>query len=172
MLHVYFGEGKGKTTAALGLMVRAAGSGRRALLVQFLKGSNSGEIQVLMDIPGIQVLRNEKNLGFYKNMNQKDKEEAYGMHTANLRRALELVRERQVDLVILDEICAAYQYRLLDQNLVHEMLTEQEQGEWELVLTGRKPAELFLASADYITEMKKVRHPYDKGICARKGIEY
>lgn len=172
MIHVYYGEGKGKTTAAAGLALRAAGNGLRVLFVQFMKARPSGETAMLSAIPGVIVLKNRTELGFYKNMTAAQKEQAFEMHRQNLEKAAKLIEEDGCGLLVLDEVFSAYAYGLLDREVVLSFLTRAEEGQFELVLTGREPDDVFTEKADYITQMKKERHPYDKGAAARKGIEY
>lgn len=171
LIHLYYGEGKGKTTAAAGLALRAAGSGKKVVFVQFLKGSISGEVEAFGQLEQIEVFRNEKDMGFLNSMSREQVEQVVAIHNRNLQKSWEMVGKKQCDLLVLDEICAAYEYKVIDRKLVDKLLTEKPK-ELEIVLTGRNPAEIFIKSADYITEMRKVRHPYDKGIAARKGIEY
>lgn len=172
MIHVYYGEGKGKTTAAAGLALRAAGNGLRVLFVQFMKARSSGETAMLSALPGVTVLKNQTELGFYKRMTVEQKEQAYEMHRQSLERAAELIEGEGCGLLVLDEVFSAYGYGLLDREAVLSLLSRAEEGQFELVLTGREPDAVFIERADYITQMKKERHPFDKGVSARKGIEY
>lgn len=171
MVHVYHGDGKGKTTAAMGLAIRSAGVGNLVVIVQFLKGSPTGEIEVLSRIPEITVLRNQEDLGFVKWMTEEEKKQAEMMHNINLMQAIELINQGKCDLLVLDELASTYNYGLVDQNMVQTLL-EMRPKDLEIVITGREPAQLFIDHADYITEMKKIRHPYDNGTPARKGVEF
>lgn len=175
MIHLYTGDGKGKTTAAIGLCMRAAGWNRQVCFAQFMKGNDTGELHVLKNLPEVTILRSEKNFGFYSSMSESDKEELTEMHNCILDRILELVESGNCQLVILDEITYPVNWGLLDREKLKRLLMFGQQGtdqEIELVLTGRS-AETFLSDrADYITEMKCVRHPYKKGTEARKGIEF
>jgi cob(I)alamin adenosyltransferase len=170
LIHVYCGDGKGKTTAALGLALRAAGSGMKVVILQFLKGRPVNELESLKLIPGITVLRNSKDFGFYNTMTDQDKADITRMHNENLKKALDLVQKEAYGLLILDEISAAYNHGLVGKEIIDDLI-ENKSEELELVLTGRDPAPLFLEKADYISEIKKIKHPYDKNIGARKGIE-
>lgn len=171
MIHVYHGNGKGKTTAAVGLAVRSAGCGNSVVFVQFLKGRETGEIEMFHRIPEIKVFRNEEDLGFVWTMTEQQKEQAARMHNNNLSKAVELVKTGQCDLLILDELAATYRRGLIDKKRIKDLI-ESWPEELELVITGREPDELFLEHADYITEMRLMRHPYEKGIPARRGVEY
>ncbi|MDO5292991.1 MAG: cob(I)yrinic acid a,c-diamide adenosyltransferase [bacterium] len=171
MVHVYHGEGKGKTTAAMGLAVRSAGCGNRVVIVQFLKGSQTGELSILQRIPEIRVLRNKEDLGFVWTMSEEEKERTKCMHNDNLKKAMELVAEGNCDLLVLDELSAAYRRGLIEKDMVQRLL-ETRTEQLEIVITGRNPDALFIEHADYITEMRKERHPYEKGIPARRGVEF
>ena len=237
MIHIYHGHGKGKTTAAIGLAVRASGAGKKVLFCQFMKGNISSEIPVLRELPQVQVELVGKAFGFYKNMTTQEKEEITVCHNRILQTVLQEIQsldhgkrnadaekreknakhnveDREPELVVvLDELTSAYGYGLLNRELVQKILllaanqpeTEDREAEAikaegraadgikavggesekqkvngeddlsipvELVITGRDPDPFFTARADYITEMKMERHPYEKGILARKGIEW
>lgn len=171
MVHVYYGDGKGKTTAALGLAIRAAGAGMLVTMVQFLKGRPTAELEILSRIPDITVLRNEQDLGFFNTMSEKDKEQVTLMHNVNLLSAIEQINNKQCDMLILDELLSAYELGLIDHNMVHTLM-EMRPKELEVVITGHTSIPYFMEQADYITCMRKERHPYEKGISARHGIEY
>jgi cob(I)alamin adenosyltransferase len=171
LIHVYCGDGKGKTTAAAGLAVRAAGSGLKVVFFQFLKARDSGEIDILRDLKNVTVIRNDVDYGFYKRMSEEDKLQITKLHNRNLKTALQYVYEEDCDLLVLDEVCAAYHYNLLDRNIIDTLIREKP-DKLELVLTGRDPAPLFLEHADYVSEIKKMKHPFDQNIGARKGIEF
>ena len=169
MIHLYYGEGKGKTTAAAGLALRAAGSGLHVLFVQFFKSGASGEIRALSHVENVELLTPSLHYGRYKTLSD-DQKAAVGDHYAFLlREATE--RASGYDLIVLDEAVAAYNYAMLDRDALLSFL-RREGSNREIVLTGRDPAPELLALADYATEMRKEKHPYDRGITARKGIEY
>lgn len=170
LVHLYCGDGKGKTTAAIGLGVRAAGRGLRVILLQFLKGQETGELRTLAKIPGITVVRGKKSAAFTFQMSEEEKAETRRTQDEALRDCIDRCREGECDLLILDEGVGAYGKGLLDRELLLRFLDSRPAGV-EVVLTGRDPAPELLARADYITEMKKVRHPFDKGVPAREGIE-
>ncbi len=170
-LHIYCGDGKGKTTAALGLAVRAAGAGMKVHIVQLLKGSDTAELGVLRGIPGITLARCEKDFGFLWNMTERDKAEITASHNRMLNEGYALARSESADMLILDEFNAAYANGLLDRKAAEEFLINRPYRA-EIVLTGRNPAEIFAEAADYVSEIKCVKHPYKKGVAARKGIEF
>ena len=171
LIHVYCGEGKGKTTAATGLALRAAGCGLKVIFAQFMKGNDSGEVSVMERIEGIRIMRSTKNYGFFHRMNETDKQEIQKQHNEMLQEIIEQVKLGACDLLVMDELTYPYAYGLIDKEKVAELLHEKPAG-MELVITGRNPDEFFTEAADYITEMKCIRHPYEKGIAARRGIEY
>jgi cob(I)alamin adenosyltransferase len=169
LVHLYIGDGKGKTTAAAGLAVRAVGDGIPVLFVQFLKNQPSGELESFRKL-GITVLRGKAGEGFTDTMTTGELEESRDIHNQNLRAALDAARRGECGLLVLDEAMAALNLNLLDGELIRDFLDHRPEGV-EVVLTGRNPPQWLLDRADYITEMKKLRHPYDKGITARLGIE-
>lgn len=181
MIHVYHGDGKGKTTAAMGLVLRAAAAGWRVVVVQFLKGRRSGEAAAMDGLPGVTVLRGKSSPKFSFQMDDEERAHAYKAHTENLRQARGLVEEGSCELLVLDEALGALAKGLLDEDEVRELLAcavsdgsdrSEGDGELELVVTGRGLPDFIEEAADYITEMKCVRHPYQRGIKARKGVEY
>lgn len=171
LLHIYCGDGKGKTTAALGLAVRAAGAGMRVHIIQLLKGADTSELSVIQSIPEITLERCDRNYGFVWNMTDEDKCGITACHNSLLEKGYSMVRSGEVDMLIIDEFNAAYRSGLLDRAAAEEFLTKKP-GSAELVITGREPAQMFVDSADYVSEIKCVKHPYTQGISARRGIEY
>lgn len=170
-IHIYCGDGKGKTTASLGLAIRAAGSGMKVIIVQFLKGSDTSELKSLALLPNISVIRNTKKFGFFNTMNQEEIAEITKMHTDNFNKAIEKVKHKECDLLILDEICATYEKSLIKKELVKDFIKNKPHS-LEVVMTGRNPDTFLLKNADYISEIKKIKHPFDHKVSARKGIEY
>lgn len=169
LLHIYCGDGKGKTTAAVGLAVRNAGAGGKVVFAQFFKDGSSSEIAVLKAIPGITVLNCTTHYGFYKRMSEETKEKARRDYTALLVTALE--QAEKADLLILDEAVSAYTHEMFPREKLLEFLDSATEH-LEVVLTGRNPAPELMERADYLTEMCCRRHPFEKGIPARRGIEF
>lgn len=170
-VHIYTGDGKGKTTAALGLALRMSGSGGRVLIVRFLKTEDSGELKALRQLPGVEVLPATKAFGFYFQMTDREKEEARAYYTDLFYRAKAKAKEERVDLFVLDELTAVYNYELIPRK--EWMTFLRQRPEWmEIVMTGRDPAPELLEEADYVSEIHKRKHPFDRGVKARKGIEY
>ena len=153
LVQIYCGDGKGKTTAAIGAAVRAAGRGYRVLVARLLKTDDSGEVNGLVHIPGITVLPCDQNFGFSWNM------------------ALGAGGEEPYDMLVLDEAIGACNLGFVDESGLIKALKEKP-ASLEVILTGRCPSEALQEQADYITEMVMRRHPYERGIGAREGIEY
>lgn len=170
LIHIYCGHGKGKTTAALGLAIRCAGSGRQVYFLQFLKGSPTSELTILEQIPNITIQRNDQDFGFSFAMTPEEKEIVTQMHNQNLKTAIQACRQEGYDLLILDECMGALSTGLLDADLLREFIA-QKPPTLELVMTGRNPPEDLVAIADYVSEINKIKHPYDLGIPARCGID-
>ena len=169
MIHLYHGDGKGKTTASVGLAVRAAGSGMKVLFVQFFKNGSSSEVEVLRSISGIDVLIPDVWYGRYRKMTDEQQEEIRKCYTALMRDVADKAGE--YGLIVLDEAVSAYNYGMFDRDSFLSTLDDWKDSR-EAVLTGRDPAPELREIADYVTEMKKEKHPFDEGIMARKGIEF
>jgi len=169
LVQVYTGDGKGKTTAALGLALRAAGYGLRVHIVQFLKGwTHYGELAGVKLLPSV-TLRQFGRQGF---VNPKRPLPAdYELARAALEDARRAMLAGEVDIVILDEVNNALELGLLPVEAVLALLDERP-ASVELILTGRGAPEVLRERADLVTEMRAVKHPYDSGLVARKGIEY
>lgn len=166
LLHLYWGDGKGKTTAAMGLALRALGSGRRVVIVQFLKGGVSGEIPMLERL-GVKIYRGKAGQKFVSQMTEAEKAATRALQNENLRAAA----DEKADLLILDEAGSAWELDMVDRELLKTTVLCRP-AEQECVLTAHSAAEWMLDAADYSTEMKCRKHPYQKGVKARKGIEY
>ncbi len=183
LVHIYCGDGKGKTSAAAGLAVRAAGRGIPVIIARFLKTDDSGEVPVLEKIPGITVIPCEEKFGFVNAMDEDTKERATRYNRQLFERASEAAYDMSASggdpdqdsdvncVLILDEIITAINFGMIPEEDVTDFLEKRPAG-LETVLTGRDPSKRLLQEADYISRIDKVRHPYDRGITARKGIEY
>jgi cob(I)alamin adenosyltransferase len=171
MVHIYHGDGKGKTTAAVGLAVRFAGGGGSVLVSQFLKNGTSGELNGLRQMSGVEVLSCTQNLGFVFKMDEQQKLAAKKIWQQYFSRIREIVNTGEYQLLILDEILDAVNCEMISLANLIEFLKQRPKN-LEVVLTGRNPSEQLLEMADYVTEMKNEKHPYARGIKARKGVEY
>lgn len=167
-IHIYTGDGKGKTTAAIGLAVRAKGAGMRVLFVQFLKGQHTSELEPLQNL-GIHVMRTESVKKFIPYMNEQEKTVCMQSQQICFEQANKLFCD--YDVVIFDEIIGAVTTGMLTlEDVIHMINTKPES--LELIFTGRQPPSELVELADYVSEIKAIKHPYEKGIQARKGIEY
>ncbi len=169
MLHIYCGDGKGKTTCAMGLAVRAAGHGRKVVVAQFLKGGNSGERAILESLPNVNCLPVPETIKFIFMMDEQEKAATRAETTASFQNAVEL--SKNADLLVLDELCGAISTDMIPLDVVLSFLDNRPE-QLEVVITGRDPAPELQERADYITEMKKIKHPFDKGVNAREGVEW
>ena len=171
MVHIYYGDGKGKTTAAIGLACRAAGSRMKVLFVQFLKTEFSGERHTLSHTENITLTFAPLELKFTYDMNETEKKHASVIFRKIFDNAVTTVLTQKYDMVVLDEIFSAIEAGMISEHDVYEFVSNAPKN-LEIVMTGHNPPERILELADYITEMKKIRHPYDNGVQARFGIEF
>lgn len=171
LIHIYCGDGKGKTTASLGLSIRAAGRGQNVLIVRFLKTDDTGELPSLARIPNIEVTPCDRSFGFTFQMDEETMVEAKRYYRNRFQTASEKANSGGYDLLILDEIMSAYNYDMVEKEEVIQFLKNKPK-ELEVVLTGRDPARELLGLADYVSEIRKIKHPFEQGIPAREGIEY
>jgi cob(I)alamin adenosyltransferase len=166
-VQVYTGEGKGKTTAAIGLAVRAAGAGLRVCLLQFLKNARCGEHVALERFHELITVR---QFGTGRFINGAPLADDRAEAKRGFDSAAHELREGTADIVILDEVCGAIALGLVDENELLRSLTERRAGV-EVVLTGRGASERLVQAADLVSEMRAVKHYYDAGVAARGGIE-
>ncbi|MBR2547977.1 MAG: cob(I)yrinic acid a,c-diamide adenosyltransferase [Eubacterium sp.] len=170
-IHIYYGNGKGKTTCAMGLAVRAAGCGKKVLIIQFMKTGRSSEIAVLESLPGIEIMDAPRMKKFSFRMTDEEKQEMLTADNAVLGKIREKVAGGDYDLLIMDETLGSCHKGFLDEQLLIDFLKNKPEH-LEVVMTGRHPDDTLMDIADYVTEMHKVKHPYDQGIMARRGIEF
>lgn len=168
MVHVYTGNGKGKTTAALGLALRAVGHGKKVYILQFMKGWETGEKKAALMLPLLTMKQfGRKKLLKMGNVEKKDGELAKkGMELAR-----EIIKQGKCDLLILDEANVALAFGLIKKEELIELIKSKPRN-MELVITGRYAKKEIVKMADIVTEMKEIKHPYKKGVAARKGIEW
>lgn len=171
MIYCYTGNGKGKTTAALGLALRASGYGMKSCIIQFMKGTwTTGEIEALKKIPEIELKQMGK--GFYKILDDRftEKEHQNAAHEA-LTTIEECISSKQHDILVLDEVNVAVDLKLLDASAVVAVL-KKATPPLHILLTGRNAPREFMEIADLVTEMKEIKHPFQKGIQAVKGLDF
>jgi len=168
-VEVFTGDGKGKTSAALGLALRASGHDLKIFIVFFMKGSFPyGEQKTLSQLPNVTFVRfGSQTFVDPNNVTKADKEEA----KKALNAARKAILSNNYAIVILDEINVAAAWKLIDIDEVIKLIREKPK-KVELILTGRGADDKLIDLADLVTDMTKVKHPYDKGISARKGIDY
>lgn len=170
-VHLYCGDGKGKTTAAVGLAVRFAGRGGKVVLAQFLKDGTSGECRALAKLGNVTMLAVNPARKFSFQMTDEEKTQTADAIQRTFSAATGYAVRESAGLLILDEVCAAISCGFLEEQAVLDFL-DSRPDTLEVVLTGRDPSDALQSRADYITEMAKRRHPFDDGIAAREGIEW
>jgi cob(I)alamin adenosyltransferase len=168
LVYLFTGDGKGKTSAALGIVLRALGHGLRVHITYFMKGNSSGELSILSKLPNVDFA----SFGggrFVEGSNIKpgDKEKA----RQGLADARQAVLNGSYDVVVLDEVNLAVAWNLLELEEVLRLIADKP-PKVELILTGRQADTRLIKAADLVTEMLNIKHPYEKGIKARKGIDY
>ncbi len=168
-VQVYTGNGKGKTTAALGQALRAAGWGLKTFMVRFMKDFPYGELESVRYLGAWIRLEQYGNDAFVLNR-RPPQDGDFQAAAKGLKRAREVLRSREYDIVILDEVCVAVYYGLLEMQDVLE-LVEEKPGCVELILTGRYCPQELIEKADLVTEMQELKHYYKKGGLAREGID-
>ena len=171
MIHAYYGDGKGKSTAAAGAALRAAGNRMRVMYVQFLKTENTGERLALQSIDGINLTSCPLELKFTYEMDDRERQQVSMMYRGIFERAVSITLSDRYDMIVLDEVFDVINEGMLSESSVFEFISNAPNN-IEIIMTGRKPPQRFIDAADYVTEFKKHKHPYDRGIQARKGIEY
>lgn len=171
MKHIYFGDGKGKTTAAVGIAVRAAGSNLKVLFVQFLKTEFSGERHSLSHTENVMLTTCPLDLNFTFEMTEAEKQHAALVFKGIFERSAKLALTEKYDMVVLDEIFEVINAGMLSETEVFEFIANVPSS-MEIIMTGHNPPQRFMEIADYITEFKKVKHPYDRGITGRIGVEF
>jgi len=169
LVQIFTGDGKGKTSAALGVVLRALGHGLRAFIVFFMKGDYPyGEFGILPELPNVDVA----SFGFrYFTDPANIKPEEIEQAKQALSTAREAMLSGNYDLVVLDEVNVAAAWKLVELDEVARLISDKPRSV-ELILTGRYADTKLIKSADLVTKMVKIKHPYDKGVPARKGIEY
>ncbi len=174
MIHVYTGNGKGKTTASLGLALRAAGHGLKVEIIQFMKETQKSGERCFIDELSLQGKKNINIVGYGSGkLVHKDRVSDKDIKKAGeaLEYAKTVIRDRKPDMVILDEINVALDFNLIEVKEVEGFIKEHC-SRLEIVLTGRNCPRSIIRMADYATLMKELKHPYNKGAGSRKGIEY
>lgn len=169
MIHLYIGDGKGKTTAAMGLCLRMAGRGKPVLIAQFMKGCQSGERAALAHLPSVTLLEVPEQVPFSFCLTREEFSREQQRYRHMLSEISAKMCENKTSLLILDEVCDAINTGLIS---LQDILRILQTASCEIVLTGRAPSPELLHQAHYITNFQKQRHPFDQGTPARLGIEF
>lgn len=169
LVQIYTGNGKGKTSAAFGLALRASGRGLKVYIIQFIKGGfDYGELYIIDKLPNVTL----KAFGRGKFITTKPPEqEDIKLAEEALRLTEKIVQSGEYDVVILDEINVALNLKLISLDRVLKLIKHKPEHT-ELVFTGRCAPEEIIEMADLVTEMREIKHPFNKGFPARKGVEY
>ncbi|HHU07838.1 MAG TPA: cob(I)yrinic acid a,c-diamide adenosyltransferase [Clostridiaceae bacterium] len=171
LIHIYSGGGKGKTTASVGLAIRAAGRGLNVWFVQFLKSGKTGELE-MMEKLGIHTLSGQPTGKFTIQMSEEEFAESREFNTNRLREVIQAAESGEIDLLVMDETMGAIATGILPESEVIEFLKNKPKN-LEVVLTGRDPSAAMQEICDYHTECVMIKHPYEtSGLASRKGIEF
>ncbi len=171
-IQIYTGNGKGKTTAAVGLATRAAGNKFRVCMVQFLKGGFTGELEsAKLMAPYFTIHRFEKPRGFFYTLNDEEKAELKEEIQEAYRFCLKQLEEENCDILIMDEIMGTLSNDLITEKQLLELMDKKPEN-IELIMTGRNVPEAIMNKANLVTEMKDLKHYFNEGVPARKGIEF
>ncbi|MBN2040592.1 MAG: cob(I)yrinic acid a,c-diamide adenosyltransferase [Spirochaetes bacterium] len=171
LVQIYTGNGKGKTTAAVGLALRAAGRNLKVIIVQFLKHPDTGEVMCLTDkIPEIEIHRFNSQTKFIRVMNDEELDKLKKETESGLDLTRKIITENKCDVLILDECMGVVNNGFISVKDFIELIKSRPET-MEIVLTGRDADPELVEIADLVTEMTKIKHPYDLGIAARTGIE-
>lgn len=170
MIQCYFGNGKGKTTAVIGGVIRCAGCSQNVLYVGFLKNNDSGEFNILKDLKNIDILFSDKHYNLYDNTKEELTSEFAKAYTNLLfEKTGELIEHYK--MVVLDEVLDAVEFGYIDEKDFIKLLIEWKHSR-EIILTGHELPEKIAKVCDYISEIREINHPHTWGVPSRKGIEY
>lgn len=169
-VHIYYGDGKGKTTAGMGLVLRAAGAGKKVLLYQFMKDNTSSERNILKRIPEIVVEEGPEHIKFGFQMSEEEKEAQKAFYKEIFQKIVQRLKKESWDVLFLDEIIYTISAGLFPEEELITFLKERPDS-LEIILTGNTPDDALKAQADYVSHIKKEKHPFDEGLAARRGIE-
>lgn len=170
LIHIYFGDGKGKTTTGMGLVTRAAGYGCKVLLYQFMKNNRTSERRILEKVDNITIVDGLEQEKFSFQMTPEEKKERRQYYNSQFQKVTEMAVSGDYDVLFLDETIYTVSAGLLDEEPVLEFL-KKKPDKLEVILTGNTPSEALIEAADYVSQIKKIKHPFDKGQGSRMGIE-
>ena len=169
-IHIYCGDGKGKTTTGMGLCARAAGYGLRVLIYQFMKDNSTSERKLLELSPNITFVDGLASEKFSFQMTDQEKEERKNYYRQQFERVTQKAADEKYDVLFLDELIYTIGAGLFDEDLLVDYLDHKPAG-LEVILTGQNPGSRLVERADYVSEISKIKHPFDRGLPARPGIE-
>lgn len=170
LVHIYCGDGKGKTTTGMGLCARAAGFGFRVLIYQFMKDNSTSERKVLSLSENITIIDGLPSEKFSFQMTPEEKAARRTYYGDQFRSVTAKAVREHYDVLFLDETIYTIRAGLLEEALVLDFLKNKPEN-LEVILTGQGPSDALIEAADYVSEIRKIKHPFDQGIPARKGIE-
>lgn len=168
-VQLYTGDGKGKTTASLGLALRASGAGLKTIVIQFMKGQHYSELDAVKRLDGHIKIEQYGSKKFCK-PGDKDFDEHYRLGRNAVKRAYEVLSGEEYSIVILDEIVTSTIFNLVTFEEIKDIISKKPDNK-ELILTGRRAPQELIDICDLVTEMREIKHYYQKGVEARKGIE-
>ncbi len=170
LVHIYCGDGKGKTTAGMGLCARAAGAGKRVLICQFMKDHTSAERRVLEALPNVTFANGQDRVKFSFRMTEAERAQQKVFYDRQFAEVTRMAIEEAYDVLFLDEVLYCIRAGLMEEAPVVRFLEKKPAG-LEVILTGQGPGKALIDLADYVSEIRKVKHPFDVGVPAREGIE-
>ena len=169
-IHIYCGNGKGKTTTGMGLCTRAAGFGYRVLIYQFMKNNTTSERNILSKVPNITFVDGLEQEKFSFQMTPEEKAFRKAYYEEQFRFVTKKALEENFDILFCDELIYTIRAGLFDESILIEYLKTKPEN-LEIILTGQDPSDALIELADYVSEIRKIKHPFDQGLPARKGIE-
>ena len=171
LIHIYTGDGKGKTTASIGLSVRAASAGYKVVFSQFMKTWETAEKDILESLDAVTFVRGTFPRKFSNEYTDEDRKNVFNECNRMFKEIIAINEDVEKRLLVFDEIIGSFDKGFIDREMVLDYLKNKPENT-EVVLTGRNPSDELKEIADYISEIKMIKHPYEKGINARKGIEF
>lgn len=169
-VHIYCGDGKGKTTTGMGLCTRAAGYGYRILIYQFMKNNKTSERNVLEHIPNITFVDGLEQEKFSFQMTPEEKASRKAYYQEQFESITQKADTENYDILFCDELIYTIRAGLFDEKILIDYLKNKPEH-LEIILTGQNPSAALIELADYVSEIRKIKHPFDQGLSARKGIE-
>lgn len=169
-VHIYYGNGKGKTTSAMGLCTRAAGYGYKILVYQFMKDNSTSERNILEKSTNVTWIKGLPLEKFSFQMSDSEKRERKQFYESQFKEIIALIQKGNYNMLLLDELIYTIAAGLFDEQLLLSFLDSKPYA-LEVIITGNPPSDELVRRADYASEIKKIKHPFDIGLCARKGIE-